>query len=143
MAKKHRRPGRMIRAVLRSLFKRPATTRYPFVKWEMPARFRGRPVVHSENCIGCRLCVRNCPSGAIEITKVGEKEFEATIDLGKCVYCGQCADSCPKKTIELTKDFELAQLDRGKLKVVYHAERKPLGGPEESPASEPPSSGNL
>lgn len=129
----------MIELVLRSLFKRPATTHYPFETFTMPPRFRGRPVVHSENCIGCRLCVRNCPSGAIEITKVGEREFEASIDLGKCVYCGQCADSCPKRTIELTKDFELATLDRGTLKVVFHAERKPPTGPEENPPAQPPS----
>ncbi|MCX6091868.1 MAG: 4Fe-4S binding protein, partial [Candidatus Bipolaricaulota bacterium] len=27
----------------------------------MPDRFRARPVVHTENCIGCKMCVRNCP----------------------------------------------------------------------------------
>jgi formate hydrogenlyase subunit 6/NADH:ubiquinone oxidoreductase subunit I len=86
------------------------------------------------------MCVRNCPSGAIEIAKIGEKEFEATIDLGRCVYCGQCADICPKKTIELTKDFELAAFDRNALKVVYHAAPKPVAGPEGGPA--PGSSGS-
>lgn len=131
----------MLPSLLRSLFRHPATTRYPFVKWVMPDRFRGRPVVHSENCIGCKMCVRNCPSGAIEIDKIGEKEFEATIDLGRCVYCGQCADICPKKTIELTKDFELAAFDRNALKVVYHAAPpKPVASPEGGPAAESGSS---
>jgi len=125
----------MVPSLLRSLFRRPATTRYPFVKWEMPPRFRGRPVVHTENCIGCRMCMRNCPSGAIEITKVGEKMFQATIDLGRCIYCGQCADSCPKKTIELTRDFELAALDRGTLRIVYHAQ--PPAGPEDGAPAKP------
>jgi formate hydrogenlyase subunit 6/NADH:ubiquinone oxidoreductase subunit I len=88
--------------------------------------------VHTENCIGCKMCVRNCPSGAIQIEKVGEKAFEARIDLGRCVYCGQCAFVCPKQTIELTKDFELAAFDRASLKVVYHA---PSPRPVEEPAS--------
>jgi formate hydrogenlyase subunit 6/NADH:ubiquinone oxidoreductase subunit I len=82
------------------------------------------------------MCVRNCPSGAIEIAKIGEKAFEATIDLGRCVYCGQCADICPKKTIELTKDFELAAFDRNALKVVYHAAPKPVEEPAASPTAE-------
>jgi formate hydrogenlyase subunit 6/NADH:ubiquinone oxidoreductase subunit I len=132
-----RRPGRMVPSLLRSLFRRPATTHYPFVKWEMPDRFRARPVVHTENCIGCKMCVRNCPSGAIQIEKVGEKAFEATIDLGRCIYCGQCADVCPKKTIELTKDFELAAFDRAALRVVYHAQPKPVEEPAGSPPDEP------
>lgn len=127
----------MVPSLLRSLFRRPATTHYPFVKWEMPDRFRGRPVVHTENCIGCKMCVRNCPSGAIQIEKVGEKMFEARIDLGRCVYCGQCADVCPKKTIELTKDFELAAFDRAALKVVYDAKPKPVEESAPGPAPEP------
>ncbi len=139
MAKKlWRRPGSIAPLALRSLFRRPATTRYPFVKWEMPDRFRARPVVHTENCIGCKLCVRNCPAAAIEIEKVGEKAFEARIDLGRCVYCGQCAFSCPKQTIELTKDFELASFDRASLKVVYHAKPKPAAEPPAGPAPESP-----
>ena len=37
-----KRPGRMIQQVLSSLFKKPATVLYPFVKVEMPAQFRGK-----------------------------------------------------------------------------------------------------
>ena len=137
MAKKlWRRPGSIVPLALRSLFRRPATTQYPLVKWEMPDGFRARPVVHTENCIGCKLCVRNCPAAAIQIEKVGEKAFEARIDLGRCVYCGQCAFSCPKQTIELTKDFELASFDRASLQVVYHAQPKPAAEPPAGPAPE-------
>jgi formate hydrogenlyase subunit 6/NADH:ubiquinone oxidoreductase subunit I len=112
----------MISTVLRSLFRKPATTRYPKVPFIMPDRFRGAPVVDSKGCIGCKICVRDCPSGAITIHTVGEKRFEVEIDLGRCVYCGQCADSCPKKVIEISPSFELAQIDRNKLKVVFHAD---------------------
>ena len=121
-------PGKMIELVLRSLFKKPATINYPLEKFNMPERFRGKLKFLPEKCIGCLMCVKDCPSGAIKINKIGEKEFEAEIDLGKCIYCGQCVDSCPKKALEMTKDFELAQTDKNTLKIKIHAE--PKEGPQ-------------
>ena len=55
------RPGRMITEVLGSLFKKPATSHYPFVKVEMPEKFRGKMKFYPEKCIGCKLCMRDCP----------------------------------------------------------------------------------
>jgi formate hydrogenlyase subunit 6/NADH:ubiquinone oxidoreductase subunit I len=65
--------------------------------------------------------MKDCPSGAITITKTGEKEFQAEIDLSRCIYCAQCVDSCPKKALEITEAVELAQLDPSKLKIVFRA----------------------
>ena len=115
------RPGKMIIQVLQSLFKKPATSHYPFVKHPMPKNFRGKLRFHPEKCIGCKICMRDCPSGAITIRPVGEKKFEAVIDLDKCIYCAQCVDSCPRKALEATSEFELAQLDHKKLTVVFSA----------------------
>jgi len=116
------RPGRMIRQVLDSLFRKAATTRYPFVKARMPKGFRGKIRFTPEKCVGCKACMRDCPAGAITIRKVGEKKFEAEIDIAQCIYCAQCVDSCPRGALEATPEFELAQRDRTKLKVVFHAD---------------------
>ena len=116
------RPGKMIKQVLQSIFKKPATTKYPFVKEAPVKNFRGKIKFYPQMCIGCKMCMRDCPSNAITITKTADGKFECAIDLAKCIYCAQCVDSCPKKALESSNEFELASLDREKLKVVFRAE---------------------
>jgi len=114
------RPGKIAKLLIQSFFKKPNTINYPFDKSGMPEGFRGKLKFSAQMCIGCKMCMRDCPSAAIEIKKTGEKEFEAEINLAKCIYCGQCVDSCPKKALGITAEFELAKLDPAQLKVILH-----------------------
>lgn len=114
------RPGKIARLLIQSLFKKPATGNYPADRSGMPEGFRGKLKFNAQMCIGCKMCMRDCPSGAIEIRKIGEKQFEAQINLAKCIYCGQCVDSCPKNALEITAEFELARLDPAQLKVIFN-----------------------
>jgi len=52
--------------------------------------------VIEEKCTGCKLCVRECPFGAISM--VGKL---AVIDLDKCTLCGACLDVCKFDAIEM------------------------------------------
>jgi len=52
----------------------------------------------NEKCVGCKLCVKSCPFGAIEV--VNKK---AAIDLHKCTLCGACIESCKFDAIILAK----------------------------------------
>lgn len=110
-------PGKMLSTVMGSVFRKPATVLYPFVKIEVVDNFRGKLKFFQEKCIGCKICMRDCPSDAIDIIKVEEKKFKAILSLDKCIYCAQCVDSCPKDALESTKNFELAHFDRKHLQV--------------------------
>jgi formate hydrogenlyase subunit 6/NADH:ubiquinone oxidoreductase subunit I len=131
------KPGAMFRTLLDSVLRKPATENYPTVKAIMPDDFRGQIRFLAHNCIGCKICMRDCPSDAIEIRKVGEKRFEAAFDLGRCLYCAQCVDSCPKSALETSGRFELAELDSRKLHVVFEAAPEISPQPQNPPQSQP------
>jgi formate hydrogenlyase subunit 6/NADH:ubiquinone oxidoreductase subunit I len=127
-------PGKMVAELFRNVTKPPATIQYPFKKLEIPKDSRGRILFTSENCIGCNICVRDCPADAVRINKPGEEKiFEAVFNLDECIYCAQCVFSCPKKALSISDDIELAQLSRQNLRMVYPAKPKPPKEPE--PAS--------
>lgn len=111
------RSGKIFPAAFKSLFQKPATVSYPFTKAEKPEHFRGRLVFDPTKCIGCKLCMKDCPANAIEIVKVADKQFRAVVRLDKCIYCAQCVDSCNKSALNYSAEFELANFKRGDLKV--------------------------
>lgn len=129
------RPGKMFSEVLVHLFRKPATEAYPFGPANVPEGIRGMIEFFAEKCIGCKLCMKDCPSSAITITKVGDKRFEATFDLDSCIYCAQCVDSCNKGALAASSKFELAQLDKSKLRITFTVKEKKEAAPaDETPA---------
>jgi formate hydrogenlyase subunit 6/NADH:ubiquinone oxidoreductase subunit I len=132
----------MLGEVLRHLTRRPATIAYPAVPAVSPPAFRGKVRFSGVKCNGCKLCEKDCPSGAITIDKVGEKRYQAVFQLDRCIYCGQCVDSCNRDSLEVTAEFELAALDRGSLRVIYEAPPPPPAAatPPASPSPAPAAS---
>ncbi len=46
--------------------------------------------IDPDSCIGCKACVKKCPTGAI----TGEVKKPHTINTDKCIKCGACKDAC-------------------------------------------------
>ncbi|MCK5451229.1 MAG: FAD-binding protein [Candidatus Omnitrophica bacterium] len=74
----------------------------------------------NEKCVGCTLCVKVCPFGAI--TMIDKK---AVIDLTKCTICGACKEACKFDAIVMSVKQEKKTVDLSLYKDVWvFAEQK-------------------
>ena len=121
----------MLPKVFVQMFKKPYTNRFPakytppsttkFLEAvgvgkaklippiETPEGFRGKIQYDKEKCTGCKLCIRVCPSSAIEFK---EEEKKIKIYLARCTFCSQCNDVCPVNCLSMSNEFLLADVDK-------------------------------
>jgi len=53
------------------------------------------PWINEDMCVGCGVCVDDCPVDAIEL-KDDQKAF---INEDECIRCGRCHDICPQEAV--------------------------------------------
>lgn len=121
----------VVSTILKQLFLKPATNKFPakyapastiqfldkVTKGELklippipvPPRFRGKVAYDRDTCTGCKLCVRICPTRAIEFIP-GEKKVK--IFISRCCFCAQCVDICPVDALAMTDEFLLSNYDK-------------------------------
>ncbi len=61
----------------------------------------GKPFIRTENCRGCRLCMRECANGGLVFDSQAKK---MTIDLDHCVGCGRCLGACNFDAIDFLQN---------------------------------------
>lgn len=77
---------------------------------------RRKPVLIDGRCVGCRLCLKICPSHALSVRTVrtddGWRAEDFKIDSDRCVSCGLCAEACPERALDFTAEKEGADVHR-------------------------------
>ncbi|MFO7611191.1 MAG: DUF362 domain-containing protein [Clostridia bacterium] len=63
-------------------------------------KYKSKPVVNREMCIGCGICRDNCPAEVIEIID-GKPCFDYT----GCIRCYCCQELCPEHAIRIRDPF--------------------------------------
>jgi len=154
----------IVKILLRQLVQTPATNKFP-AKYApkstikllemikegklklippvpVPPGFRGKIAYDRENCIGCQLCYKICPTKAIEWLP---EEKKIKVFISRCCFCAQCVDVCPVNTLAMTEEFLLSNYDKyaDELVIVDSGElpgsvkrKKPDAGAAEKPAEQ-------
>jgi len=108
------------------LTRRAITIQYPELGIEMPERSRGVVVLLSDketgelNCTMCMLCMRACPTGAIQIDAPRDENkkrqlISFVVDNTICCYCGLCEESCNFSAIKLATKYEFSTVNKDDL----------------------------
>jgi ech hydrogenase subunit F len=93
----------MFPTIIKNLFSRPATRRYPFKDIREPfSGYKGRIYWDASKCDLCGDCARVCPADAIEVSL---ENRQITYDPFKCIYCGTCVETCLPRAIRQDKYY--------------------------------------
>lgn len=90
-----------------SLLKKTATVPYPVVRNEVPKRYHGRLDYDPTKCMGCMLCMKDCPAQTITIHIIDRKakQFVMSYNIGHCIYCKQCVQNCKFGALSMTNQM--------------------------------------
>ena len=93
----------MFSTIVKNLFSRPATRRYPFKDIREPlSGYRGKINFDGTKCDLCGDCARICPSDAIEVSL---ENRQIQYNPFKCIYCGTCVETCLPRAISQDKYY--------------------------------------
>ena len=104
--------------ILSVFISKPETIIYPGEDPQITSGFRGSVQMRAENCVGCSLCVLDCPAGALEMQKESKTNYQLIHYRDRCTYCGQCEISCKFNAIYLDQTYIQPSDDRKDFRTV-------------------------
>jgi formate hydrogenlyase subunit 6/NADH:ubiquinone oxidoreductase subunit I len=113
--------GSMLGELMQSVFRKPATGKYPYERLAIPERLRGTVLFTAEKCTGCMLCMKDCPAVAIDIIPIDRpnKRFVMRFYADRCIYCAQCVVNCRFDALRMSNtEWERAALTRDRFTVL-------------------------
>jgi len=119
--------GTMFQDIVESFFKKSATQLYPAERIAPPERYRGILSFDPSLCTGCSLCVKDCPSYAVELVILDRaaKQYVMKYHMDRCIYCGQCMVNCKFRCISMSnEDWEHAALNKDFM--VYYGRKQDI-----------------
>jgi len=81
--------AQVVEAGLSSLYMRIGKLEHGFT----PSVFKAS--VDPDTCVGCGICQKACPAGAISVNEI------ARVDPKRCIGCGSCVEQCPMGALAL------------------------------------------
>lgn len=90
------------KTIMKSLFKKPSTNMYPIKPQVYKARTRGHIDIDIDKCIFCSICMKKCPTAAIEVNK-DTKNWG--IERLRCIQCNSCVEVCPKQCLAMKNEY--------------------------------------
>ena len=102
---------------IKAVVKGPYTSKFPFEPHIPEKRYRGQPVYHDDDCVGCGACYEVCTTGCIKKTDDLDSDppkRKLEIHYDSCIFCGQCQAACiTKEGVKQTNKLDdLSVFDR-------------------------------
>ncbi len=69
---------------------------------------------YPQKCVGCFVCIKACPFGAIS-----QYENKIKIDFSRCTLCGACVQACKFDALKILKDEPKKKTDLGSWQGVW------------------------
>lgn len=112
--------------ILKKVLKTGVVTRSnPFT--EAPEKYRGKILVDTHLCHGCKSCVDICPAHAIFSEEKDQDSFKLIFDYTKCIYCGVCAEVCPTDALSQSNQMQKSTRDKRDLLEEFLVTNKEVG----------------
>ncbi|MCX7956847.1 MAG: DUF362 domain-containing protein [Endomicrobia bacterium] len=75
-----------------------------------------KPRFKIEKCIGCKVCLKHCPTAALLLD---EKNKKIIFDIKRCVGCGECIHICKHKVFSIPWDLSYKEVQERTVEYAY------------------------